>query len=120
VLIESRDVAPSVAAFERVYAALASVAPAGDEPSINILAFYDAGMFKTIILPRAKHRPDFYYAEGDAKIMLSPGAVDLGGVCIIPVEKDYHRITAGHLRQMLSEVMLPPEKFDALISELRK
>jgi ATP adenylyltransferase/5',5'''-P-1,P-4-tetraphosphate phosphorylase II len=111
IVIESADAEASVAAFDAIYQALAEVAPADDEPSMNVLAFRDDGEFKTIILPRAKHRPDFYYAEGDAKIMISPGTVDLGGVVILPVEKDYHRITIDHLRQMLTEVMLPAEKF---------
>jgi len=118
-VIESREAASSVAAFEAVYRALAKIAPRDDEPSMNVLAWFDAGVYTTIILPRYKHRPDFYYAEGDAKIMLSPGCVDLGGVCIIPVERDYHRITADHLRQMLSECMLSAEKFDALIERLK-
>jgi hypothetical protein len=119
IFIESTDLASSVAAFERIYQAMAKVSPASDEPSMNILALHDAGEYKTIILPRAKHRPDFYYAEGDAKILISPGSVDLGGVCIIPVEKDYHRITADHLKQMLSEVMLAPEKFKELRENLQ-
>lgn len=118
ILIESTEAAPSVAAFDNVYRALSEIAPQDDEPSMNILAFYEAGMYKTIILPRAKHRPAMYFAEGDAKILLSPGSVDLGGVCIMPVEKDYRRLTADHLRQMLSEVMLSPEKFAALSQRL--
>ena len=77
-------------------------------------------MFKTIVFPRGKHRPDFYFAEGDAKILLSPASVDLGGVCIMPVERDYHRLTADHLRQMLSEVMLPRTKVEALATALVK
>jgi ATP adenylyltransferase/5',5'''-P-1,P-4-tetraphosphate phosphorylase II len=118
ILIESREQSDAARAFDAVYRALATVAPAYDEPSMNILAFCDDGQFKIIILPRAKHRPDFYYADGDAKIMISPGCVDLGGVIILPVENDYHRVTAEHLRQMLRECMLAPEKFKQLTSRV--
>ena len=120
IAIDSRDVPASVAAFEAVYRALDEIAPQEAEPSLNVLAWFDAGVFTTIVLPRQKHRPDFYYAEGDAKILLSPGSVDLGGVCIMPVERDYHRVTADHLWQMLGECMLSAEKFNLLSERLAR
>jgi ATP adenylyltransferase/5',5'''-P-1,P-4-tetraphosphate phosphorylase II len=116
IFIESTSAPDAAVAFARVTSALNDIAPQEDEPSANVLVWSDSGVLKIVILPRAKHRPDFYYAEGDAKILLSPGSVDLGGVCIMPVERDYHRLTADHLRQMLSEVMFAPDRF-ALLSQ---
>ncbi len=84
---------------------------------MNVLAWFDAGRFKIVIFPRAKHRPDFYFAEGDAKILLSPASVDLGGLCIMPVERDYHRLSSDHLRQMLGEVMLPRTKVETIVAK---
>jgi hypothetical protein len=118
--IESNDRAAIVAAFTAVCAELATLNPGDEEPMMNVLAWHDGGGWRVIVFPRAKHRPSFYSAEGDERILLSPASVDLGGVCIMPVEKDFHRLTADHLRQMLHEVMLPPDKFTRLRERLAK
>ena len=124
VLVASEDRAAVIRAFEAIHRNLANIAPDPDEPSMNVVAWFDEGRgYRVLVLPRAKHRPSFYFAEGDEKIMLSPGTVDLGGVCIVPIEHDYRKITRAHLEQMLREVMLAPEPFgrlcDALEATLR-
>jgi ATP adenylyltransferase/5',5'''-P-1,P-4-tetraphosphate phosphorylase II len=119
VLIESNDRGALVDAFETIYRNLANIAPDPDEPSMNVIAWFDDGRgYRVILLPRAKHRPSFYFAEGDEKILLSPGTVDLGGVCIVPLEPDYRKITRAHLEQMLREVMLAPDPFGRLCDAL--
>jgi len=76
-----------------------------------------------VIFPRAKHRPSVYFAEGEEKVLLSPGTVDIGGVCVLPVENDYRRLSSRHLEEMFREVMMPPEPFsrlrDAIAAVLR-
>jgi hypothetical protein len=42
---------------------------------------------------------------------MSPAAIDLGGVGILPVEEDFERIDAGTLREIIEEVTLPDEIF---------
>jgi hypothetical protein len=127
VSIESSDRDAAVSAFRVLYRNLNNIAPSSEEPMMNIIMNYDAapaggnggaGVWRTIVLPRIKHRPSFYSAEGDARILLSPGTVDLGGVCILPVEYDFQRLREHHLQQMLEEVMLPPEPFGRLADAL--
>lgn len=111
------------AAFAHLYRALDETADAtsrGEEPMMNVLAWFDAAAWRVIVFPRARHRPSFFFAEGDARILLSPGSVDLGGVCILPVERDFDRLTADHLRTMFREVMLPPEAFGQVARRLRQ
>jgi hypothetical protein len=84
------------------------------EPMMNILTWFESGGWRIIVFPRAKHRPSFYFAQGDAKILLSPASVDLGGVCILPVERDFRSLTKDHLVQMFQEVMLSPDDFRQL------
>ena len=136
VSIESTDRDAAADAFKVLYRNLGNIAPSSpaEEPMMNIIMNYDAagggaggvgggGRWRTIVLPRIKHRPSFYSAEGDARILLSPGTVDLGGVCILPVERDFRNLREHHLQQMLEEVMLPPEPFarlaDALAAVIR-
>jgi hypothetical protein len=118
--MESSDRQALVAAFETFYGSFSRIAPADDEPMMNVLAGYERGAWRVIILPRAKHRPDFFYAQGDERILLSPGAVDLGGVAILPVGRDFERLTAGHLAQMFEQVMLGRKEFEALVGEVAR
>jgi len=120
--IESADRDAAISAFKVLYRNLNNIAPAppSEEPMMNLIVNFDAaiGAWRTIVLPRIKHRPSFYTAQGDARILLSPGTVDLGGVCILPVEQDFQRLREHHLQQMLEEVMLPPEPFGRLADAL--
>jgi len=122
VSIESGDRDAAINAFKVLYRNLNNIAPAPptEEPMMNVIVNFDAadGKWRTIILPRIKHRPSFYTAPGEARILLSPGTVDLGGVCILPVEQDFQRLREHHLQQMLEEVMLPPEAFSRLSDAL--
>jgi hypothetical protein len=125
--IESTERDAALAAFEVVYRNLTNISPDPEEPMMNVVVWYDDGIadpggrqgatapgWRVVVFPRLKHRPSVYFAEGDARILLSPGTVDIGGVCILPVEKDYRTLTAGQLEQMFREVMLPPEPFARL------
>jgi len=120
--IESADRDAAISVFKVLYRNLNNIAPAppAEEPMMNLIVNFDAadGKWRTIVLPRIKHRPSFYPAPGDARILLSPGTVDLGGVCILPVEQDFQRLREHHLQQMLEEVMLPPEPFGRLADAL--
>ena len=116
VSIESGDRDATAGAFRIVYRNLANIAPASEEPMMNVIVNFDdaSAAWRVIVLPRARHRPSFYSADGDGRILLSPGTVDIGGVCILPVERDFQNLREHHLQQMLEEVMLPPEPFGRL------
>lgn len=81
--------------------------PQGDtEPMMNILAWYETQRFVSIIIPRRKHRPDCYSAEDEAKCLVSPGALDMGGLIITPRKEDFDRMTPERMRSILCEVGL--------------
>lgn len=90
-----------------------------DEPMMNLLCWYEGGRWLLLLFARAKHRPSFFYAEGDEKLLLSPAAVDVGGVCTLPIEKDFLAITSGHIARTLSEISLPASGFEQLKSAVR-
>ena len=60
---------------------------------------------------REKHRSSHYFAEGDEKILLSAASIDLGGICITPLEKDFEQMTKEKLTEILSEVALNKNSF---------
>lgn len=94
------------------------VAATNDEPMLNIICSFQDGEWRVIIFPRAQHRPSFFFEEGERKILISPAAVDLGGVVITPVEKDFRGVTKEHLVQMFEEVTLAREPFAVLADRL--
>lgn len=114
-LIESVSREDAVALFEQVYALL-PVKEGEWEPMLNVLTWYGkpegmpqaekdaAPRWLTVIFPRDKHRPSCYFAEGDENILLSPASVDMGGVFITPLEKDYRKIGAPELQGILDEI----------------
>ena len=73
---------------------------------MNLLAWHDfeEGKVVVVMLPRSKHRPDCYTAEGEARRVVSPGALDMGGLVITPRKEDFDRLTADEVAGILSEV----------------
>jgi hypothetical protein len=92
-----------------------------EEPLLNILSSYEEGKgWHVIFFLRDKHRPSHFYAEGENNILLSPAAVDMGGVCITPRENDFIKITKENLIEIFNEVSLGKELFDSLKSDLKE
>lgn len=74
------------------------------EPRMNVLSFNREGQVITAIIPRSKHRPDCYYAEGADKIMVSPGAVDMFGLVITPRKEDFESLTERQVLDIYRQV----------------
>jgi ATP adenylyltransferase/5',5'''-P-1,P-4-tetraphosphate phosphorylase II len=81
-----------------------------EEPMINLIATSDDDTGWTVIVfPRSKHRPSCYYAEGDAKLTVSPAAIDLAGVLVVPEPEHFARIGAEDVEKIYAEVTLDIE-----------
>jgi hypothetical protein len=89
----------------------------GAEPMLNILAFFRE-KWQILVFPREKHRPWQYYKEGEKNILLSPASVDMGGVMILPLEKDFLKISREDIVDIFTQVGLSDRRFNALISML--
>ena len=100
--------------FALLAARLKAVLSEGEEPMMNVLVSYESG-WRVVVFPRRRHRPSFFFAEGEEKMLISPAAVDLGGVCITPVERDFHRVTREDIVKMFEEVTLGKEGFAELV-----
>ncbi|MCL1933672.1 MAG: DUF4922 domain-containing protein [Candidatus Azobacteroides sp.] len=101
--IESNNKEELLDRFRQIYDAMERK-PEDDEPMMNILTWYEAAKWIVCIFPRKKHRPSCYSAEGEANLLISPAAVDLGGVFITPLEKDFEKITAEDIAEILYEI----------------
>jgi len=102
--IESTSKQEMIQRFRQIYDAL-PLKPEDSEPMMNILTWYEEDLWTTCIFPRKKHRPDCYSAEGDDNMLISLAAVDMGGVFITPLEKDFEKISKENIIEILGEVI---------------
>ena len=117
-LIKSRSVERNEQLFKQLYRCLP---PSEDntEPMMNIIAWNSGDALLSVVLPRRKHRPDCYTAEGDAQYIISPGAVDMGGLIITPREQDFRRLTPELVLSIYQEISLDAEQMQQVITELK-
>ena len=101
--IESENKREMLARFQQTYDSLA-LQPDDIEPMLNILTWYGNRKWITYLFPRKKHRPACYFAEGDARLLISPASVEMGGVFITPLEKDFEKITAEDIAEILGNI----------------
>ena len=104
--------------FHRLYR---SMPMRGDEsaPMMNIIAWRKGDEFISVVIPREKHRPDAYFAEGEAQMMVSPGALDMAGLIITPREEDFSKINLDKATALLCECGISAEKMEAVVSNLK-
>ena len=104
--------------FHRLYR---SMPMRGDEsePMMNIIAWRKGDEFISVVIPREKHRPDAYFAEGEAQMMVSPGALDMAGLIITPREEDFSKINLDKATALLFECGISAEKMEAVVSNLK-
>lgn len=104
--------------FHRLYR---SMPMRGDEsePMMNIIAWRKGDEFISVVIPREKHRPDAYFAEGEAQMMVSPGALDMAGLIITPREEDFSKINLDKATALLRECGISAEKMEAIVCNLK-
>ena len=119
VSIESIDKELMVITFNKFYKIYSGLMKEEQEPMINLVSFYEEEYgWRVIIFLRAKHRPAVFFAEDESKMLVSPAAIDLGGVCVFPREEDFNRITKEMIADIFKEVFIGAEKLDLLIIKL--
>lgn len=121
-VIRSRHESTDVALFRKLYQALDEGRPSSQkkkEPMMNIVAWRQGEDFFSVIFPRKKHRPDCYYEEGKAKMMVSPGALDMSGLLITPRQEDFEGMTAESAVGILRECSLSDEETALLVKRLK-
>ena len=104
--------------FHRLYK---SMPMRGDEtePMMNIIAWRKEDEYISVVIPREKHRPEAYFAEGDAHVMISPGALDMSGLIITPREEDFHKLTEESATTILQECGISTEKMNSIVTKLK-
>lgn len=117
-VIISKSAESDEALFRRLYKAMPQ---RGDEtePMMNIISWRKGEEFISVVIPREKHRPEAYFAEGDAQFVVSPGALDMSGLIITPREEDFRKLTEEKAFSLLQECGVSEEKMNAIIAKLK-
>ncbi len=116
--LEGSDLAELSRIFRRIFDNFSLIQPEKQEPMLNIVAYHECGMWIIHIFPRKVHRPSQFFTEGRNQILLSPAAVDLGGVLITPREEDFNKISAVDVADIFVQVCLDEDSLSGLIKGL--
>ena len=118
-VIKSHTLEAGERLFRKLYNCLP---PATDqtEPMMNVICWHNAEEWVSVILPRRKHRPDCYTATGEAQYTISPGAVDMGGLIITPLEKDFRRVTPELITAIYQELSLDEQQMEQVKQRLQR
>ena len=104
--------------FRRLYDAL-PLAEDGSEPMMNIIMWQSDNAVLSVVLPRRIHRPNCYTATGEAQYIISPGAVDMGGLIITPREQDFRRVTPELILDIYRELSLTPDQMKQVVERVK-
>ena len=107
IVLESKNANELTEQFIRLLKATQKILITNDEPLVNVICTYTGNCWRLTIFLRQKHRPDAYFAEGENRIFISPGAIDMAGVIITPRLDDYNRLDCNTIRDIYQEVSLP-------------
>ena len=103
--------------FKKIYAAL-PILPGEPEPMMNIFGSYYDNNWVITVIPRKRHRPWQYEAEGNDHLLSSPGTADIGGLFITPLEKDFKKINPELLRDVYQQVCLSDRDVEEIFVHL--
>lgn len=116
-LLESELEHELESSFIHIMNAMQRVTLTAEEPMLNVLCSFQENAWRLIIFPRRKHRPDIYFRRGDARVLISPAAVDIGGLVITPIERDFHKVDAALIESIFEEVSVAPDVFEKIVGE---
>ncbi len=103
--------------FHRLYDCLPSQA---DEVMMNVIMWRQGDELLSVVLPRRKHRPECYEKSGSDQYIISPGAVDMGGLIITPREEDFLKLTAETVLDIYKEISLTPDEMQEVVSRVKR
>ncbi len=95
-----------------------SQATSKSEPMLNLICYVDKGVFTVLLFPRARHRPACFFAEAEDRLIISPGAIDMAGIIVVPEHEHYEKIGAQQIEIIYSEVSLNSDFVDEVIGQV--
>jgi ATP adenylyltransferase/5',5'''-P-1,P-4-tetraphosphate phosphorylase II len=116
IILESIDMRECAKTLRRCINVMQELCNNAEEPMMNILSLYSGKKWSVVIFPRHKHRPSVYFA--DDRVVISPAAVDLGGLIIAPMERDFKSINADLVGSIYREVGVSTNRIQKYIENI--
>ena len=88
------------------------------EPRFNAFAWCAEGEFRALVTIRGADLPHHYNAEGEENFSIRPGAADMAGFVVVPEVKDFDRIDARVLGEILDDVSISADEEKRLLWRL--
>ncbi|MEI7673550.1 MAG: DUF4922 domain-containing protein [Deltaproteobacteria bacterium] len=117
-VIEGTEEGSVAAAVGELIDMLGRQATSDGEPLLNIFCTRTRAGWRLILFPRLKLRPAAYFLEGEKRLLVSPGAVDMAGILITSMEKDFHALTPDLVCGIFREVALDDAAVEALLAAI--
>jgi hypothetical protein len=117
IVFEANHAESLVKVLRRQLDKMKAILAVAEEPKINLLCHYHAPQWRVILFPRRKHRPEVFFKEGSEKVLISPASVDMGGLIITPVEKDFDNVDAKLIEEIYREVSWDEKSVKQLLSD---
>jgi ATP adenylyltransferase/5',5'''-P-1,P-4-tetraphosphate phosphorylase II len=83
----------------------------GGEPMFNLIALVRDGRYWAILFPRAAHRPSCFSAPGDARLAISPAALEMAGLLVVSDPDQLDRVDEQTAHTIYQEVSLNDTRF---------
>jgi len=104
--------------FQKVYSSL-PILPGEIEPRMNLFGLYENDNWIIILIPRKEHRPKQFYEEGENRILVSPGAADMGGLFITARYEDFEKITVEIIRDIYRQISFSAYEIQEITSVIQ-
>ncbi len=106
--------------FGELNGVLQQYIPSVPEPMYNLLAWFDNCQWTVCVFPRKLLRPRQFFAEGDEKVLFSPGSVDMAGLIISPRQKDFEKYSDTLLADLFSQVTISEDTWQKIAARLKQ
>lgn len=84
---------------------------APDPGMVNVIVWMDdSRKLRIVVFPRKRHRPACFYEDGDGKCLVSPGAVDMAGLLVLPRKEDFDRLDAREIKSIYDQCGLTAQE----------
>lgn len=103
--------------FTQIYEALDK--KRGEEPMMNVLCNFNENKWRVIIFPRTNQRSSHFFRSDEKKLLVSPAAVEMGGILVLPREEDFKKITKKEVAEIYDEVTITRKQFKRLTQIFR-
>jgi hypothetical protein len=116
-VFRDRDRSALIDRIDRAIEMLAQVTGKNPEPLINLAVIEEKLLSVAYLFPRAKHRPAAFHTGA---LTVSPASIDLCGIFVVPLARDFEQITGDMIAAIFREVTLPDDQFREVAAAMER